>query len=401
MSNDIHQSKTERIMNSSVSGLCVSSNSEYGSLNSTILGTFNRDHLPLETFNISADFSAANSLLKEAYPDWYVDEVNEDIEDFRKLLIKKGVTVVRPEWPFPSSTFSNPLWTSQGYDIYNVRDNHLIVDDIVISCPSSERFRVNEHYAFHNIFNSIVDLYSVKWLYAPRPVLPEGFSLPLNVKPNELQIREDAKHRLLSLGHQESYTTLAESEPIFDAANVCRLGNDILYLVSSTANKKGFNWLSSILPSKYKIHPTMTYRSSHIDSTICPLSNGLVLMNGDRVDDRTAPSLLKTWDKIYFTDVEPIPSAEIEFFENVRLPIHKELKALGFNSRVGHISSPWGGLNVFSLNESTVFVEQSQIKLIRVLENKGLTVIPVRYRHMYTMLGCLHCSTLDLHRDPV
>jgi len=37
--------------------------------------------------------------------------------------------------------------------------------------------------------------------------------------------------------------------------------------------------------------------------------------------------------------------------------------------------------------------------LIRTLGAKGFEVIPIRMRHCYTMLGGLHCTTLDVVRE--
>lgn len=68
-------------------------------------------------------------------------------------------------------------------------------------------------------------------------------------------------------------------------------------------------------------------------------------------------------------------------------------------SDLNHISSPWAGLNVLSLDPHTVLVHDRQEKLIRELERHQMTVIPVRMRHRYTMLGGLHCSTLDTVRQ--
>ena len=36
-------------------------------------------------------------LSKEAYPKWLLDEVNEDLEEVRKIFVKFGVKVYRPE----------------------------------------------------------------------------------------------------------------------------------------------------------------------------------------------------------------------------------------------------------------------------------------------------------------
>jgi N-dimethylarginine dimethylaminohydrolase len=52
-----------------------------------------------------------------------------------------------------------------------------------------------------------------------------------------------------------------------------------------------------------------------------------------------------------------------------------------------------------SIDPGTVLVHDRQVEMIRILEGKGFTVVPVRMRHCYTMLGGLHCTTLDVVRD--
>ena len=56
---------------------------------------------------------------------------------------------------------------------------------------------------------------------------------------------------------------------------------------------------------------------------------------------------------------------------------------------------------ITSVDPSTVLVHDRQTELIRVLEARQFTVVPVRMRHCYTMLGGLHCTTLDVVRDSV
>ena len=377
----------------------VSSHDEFTKLNSVILGTFSKDSIPIEIQKPNADLSKALRLISKAYPDWYVDEVNEDIENFKKILEKNNVEVFRPKWPFKTSEFTSPNWTTHGYDIYNVRDNQIIFGNTILSSPPSSRYRQNEYFAFYKLFCSLQEKSNANWVFTPKPSLPEGFSLPLNKKPTKLELQESQKHFNLSGGLEDEFTKLIESEIIFDAANIIRIGKDILYLVSSTANLAGYKWLKRFLGPNYRVHLTNTYRSSHLDSTICPLAPGLVLLNGDRVDDNTIPEMFKKWEKIYFTDVSPIPEYEINFFRNIREPISKELKSLNIESPISHISSPWGGLNVFSLSPETVCVEENQTELIKVLEKHKLNVIPIKYRHCFTMLGCLHCSTLDINRE--
>jgi N-dimethylarginine dimethylaminohydrolase len=55
-------------------------------------------------------------------------------------------------------------------------------------------------------------------------------------------------------------------------------------------------------------------------------------------------------------------------------------------------------MNILSVNPNTVIVGKDQISLIKVLESKGFTVIPMPMRHARTLSGGFHCATLDLRR---
>jgi len=57
------------------------------------------------------------------------------------------------------------------------------------------------------------------------------------------------------------------------------------------------------------------------------------------------------------------------------------------------------GLNFLSVDPQTVIVDQRQTALIRLLESKKFTVVPVRMRHIYTQGGGIHCATLDTVRE--
>jgi glycine amidinotransferase/scyllo-inosamine-4-phosphate amidinotransferase 1 len=202
----------------------------------------------------------------------------------------------------------------------------------------------------------------------------------------------------LSGGLKQVFHYLDDHEVIFDAANIIRVDQDILFLISCTGNLKAAQWLSNVLGPDYKVHVTHAYRSSHLDSTILPLRHGTVLLNGARVNESTCPVLFEGWDKIYFTDVAPVPESEVEFHRSIRLPTFNQLSQIGVHSGLNHISSPWAGLNVLSISPQTVVVHDRQTALIRELEQRRFTVIPVRMRHCYTMLGGLHCTTLDVVR---
>ena len=63
------------------------------------------------------------------------------------------------------------------------------------------------------------------------------------------------------------------------------------------------------------------------------------------------------------------------------------------------MSSPWVGMNLLSLDQNTVLVDERQINLINLLKKYKFQVITVKLRHMYTQGGGIHCATLDTVRD--
>jgi N-dimethylarginine dimethylaminohydrolase len=376
------------------------SQDEWSPLRAVIVGTVEGfcPGIDAEVAHMGKLDEAAN-VAQQAFPRWYLDEVAEDLHDFCQLLTRAHVEVMRPEWKEASPRFCTPSWCASGFDIYNVRDLHVVVGNTLIESAPSSRFRLFESLAFRDVLLKRFFDEGMRWVSAPPPRLANGFIREMTRPVTTLERAEDEAHQRLSRGLTERHHQLTEDEVIFDAANIMRLGRDLLVLVSSTANRKAVRWLSEIVAPEYRVHETHTYRSSHLDSTILPLREGLVLLNAARVEDETCPSVLRSWEKLYFGDMAPVPDEEIQFHREVRLPVHAQLAALGFESSLQHISSPWAGLNVFSLDSNTVCVHDRQAGLIRELERRRFTVIPVRMRHCYTMLGGLHCTTLDVVRE--
>lgn len=378
----------------------LNSHNEWAPLKTVVVGTVEGFRPGLEiSDNRPGLMEAAQEIVMKAYPRWYLDEVAEDLDDLCNIFRRAGVRVLRPEWTEASSHFETPNWAASGFDIYNVRDLHIVFGNTLVSSASSARFRLFETFAFRELLYEHFFDDGFKWISAPLPRLRGEYVHEITAPRNDLESAEDTQHHRLSHGLSEVYHRLDEHEVIFDSANIIRLGRDILFLVSNTGNHKAVKWLQNVLGPEYRVHVTQAYRSSHLDSTILPLHEGAVLLNGVRVDQASCPEVFETWDKVYFTDVVPLPKAEVDFHTSVRLPVHHQLKAMGVASKLSHISSPWVGLNVLSIDPRTVLVHDEQKALIRLLEARGLTVIPVRMRHCYSMLGGLHCTTLDLVRE--
>jgi glycine amidinotransferase len=295
--------------------------------------------------------------LEGAYPEWLINEANEDLQGLADILSKLGVKVHRPIPLDHSVEFSTPEWKTTGWYTWCPRDLLLPLDNLVIETPSSCRARYFEARAYHNIMlDAIKD--GVEWIAAPKPILP------------------DESYQFEDIDRKPSLTNL---EPVFDAPNCVRMGKDIMFQISNTGNHWGLQWLKNTLePRGYRIHPAEhIYSYGHFDSTIIPLRPGLVLLNSSRVTPDNCPKLFEKWDKIWFEDC---------VVQGSKVP--------------GGVApcSPYIGMNILSVNPNTIVCDSTQEPLMRELDKYGIDSIPVQFRHAMTLSGGIHCATLDLRR---
>jgi glycine amidinotransferase/scyllo-inosamine-4-phosphate amidinotransferase 1 len=160
---------------------------------------------------------------------------------------------------------------------------------------------------------------------------------------------------------------------VFDAANVCRLNDTWLYLESDSGNRRAYDWLCNEFPT-VTIELVNFYSGVHIDSTIVPLREGLVMLNASRVSEATVPKCLQSWEKIWVHDVVAQGFYEYPY------------------------ASKWIAMNMLVVDPATVIVDRHQAELIKTLESYRFTVIPLELRHSRTLGGGFHCVTLDLLR---
>lgn len=381
----------------------VNSFNEWDSLKEVIVGTSRGTMATLTWKNPTPPpeqlLAQAYELAKQASPEWFYEEVEEDLDGLAETLRGLGVTVRRPQ-PFDlSEMYSTPFWSSTSNNIYNTRDLNLVVGNTVIESPSYLESRYFEATALYPIWYEYLE-HGFRWISGPKPLLNYPAKVPYFRDENERELTdEDIKHQELTGGRLEKLHKLAEREILFEAANTVRMGKDLLYLISSSGNEIAAKWLQSILGDEYRVHTTKDiYRSSHIDSTVMCLRPGLVLLNDTRVNESNCPSIFDSWEKIYFSDVAPTSEAELEHQKEVRDPIGYQLEELGFGTNLHDMSSPWVGLNFLSVDPETVVVDERQAPLISLLEGRGFNVVPIRMRHIYTQGGGIHCATLDTVR---
>lgn len=253
-------------------------------------------------------------------PQWIIDESNEDLDGLVKILERAGVHVHRPE--------EMDFVARGGMYNYCPRDRFIVAGDTIVDPAMMYPCRDMEREALHDVVDA-----AARYLHMPRH---EGM--------------------------------------VLDAANVCRLGDRWLYLESPSGNRAAYDWLCQQLPD-IEIELCNFYAGVHIDSTIVPLREGLVLLNAARVTEETCPRVFKDWEKIWIDDC-----VAQDFYQYP-------------------YASKWIGLNMLSIDSETVIVDAAQTAIITTLERKGFTVIPHTLRHSRTLGGGFHCVTLDTWRQ--
>ena len=291
-----------------------------------------------------------------SFPQRVIDETEEDLDAFVAVLKERGVTVKRPQtWPHEAS-FSTIHWQAHGFYNYCPRDVMLVIGDHIIETPNVIRSRSQETFSYRSIMVDYLRS-GAKWYSAPKPMLLDTL---FDVDSERPVPRND--------------------EPAFDAANVLRLGRDLIYLVSGTGNELGGQWLQTILGEEFRVHfLNDVYYGSHIDSTFVALRPGLMLCSPARVNDDTLPDILKQWEVIYSPPMENTGEFDADYLS----------KSIGSN---------WINMNLFSIDPGLVVVDRDQTALIKLLERKGLDVVPLKLRHSKMLGGGFHCVTLDIRR---
>lgn len=77
----------------------------------------------------------------------------------------------------------------------------------------------------------------------------------------------------------------------------------------------------------------------------------------------------------------------------------ERLGDLGFECLWVHPEEPWG-VNCLALSPGTVLMSESAPRTAALLERRGLTVVTVPYDELERNGGGIHCSTMELLRDP-
>lgn len=303
----------------------IDSRNEWDPLEAIIVGEARHANWPM-TDAVFAE-EARNSLWTETpapsgpVPQVIIDQANRELDRLCEVLANYGAEVYRPrEMDFVEE---------QGMYNYCPRDRLLIAGDTIVD--------VNMMYPCRN--------QEIKNYYRLLAEAQRIFTMPRN------------------------------QDMVLDAANICRLGDTWLFLESASGNIKAHEWLQAKFP---EIHIELCnfYSGVHIDSTITPLREGLVMLNASRVNPQNCPRVFKDWEKIWVTEDMIVAQ---DFYQYP-------------------YASKWIAMNMLVLDPETVIIDAAQTQLINILKSKGIDSMPLTLSHSRTLGGGFHCVTLDTRR---
>ena len=303
----------------------INSCNEWDPLEAIVVGSATKANWPT-TDPVFAE-EARNSLWTETpapsgpVPQSIIDEANRELDTLSETLARSGATVYRPR----------PMDFVQRKGMYNYcpRDRLLVAGDAIVDC---------------------------NMMYPCRNQEIENY------------------YRLLSEA-KNIFTMPRDQDMTLDAANICRLGDTWLFLESASGNISAYYWLKSKFP-KITIELCNFYAGVHIDSTITPLREGLVMLNASRVTEANCPKAFRDWEKIYITEDQIVVQ---DFYQYP-------------------YASKWIAMNMLALDPETVIIDAAQTELITILKSKGIDSIPLTLSHSRTLGGGFHCVTLDIRR---
>ena len=310
-------------------------------------------------------------------PQEMADKANEQLDNFGKILESRGIRVDRPTPLDFSQTVQTPDWKQASmFGCMPPRDVLITIGNEILEATMSYRSRWYEYLCYRPLLEQYFkEDPNMRWEAAPKPRLAERTYKKDFWKEWNTLSEEEQLERSRNLDW-----ALTEVEPLFDAADMMRLGKDIIFQPSMVSNMAGADWIRRHFPD-HRVH-VMNFKEKtqvHIDSTWIPLRPGLILHNRER---DAVPEQLKMYE---INDWEIVECVQPQRMEKARLSY----------------CSIWLSINLLVLNPKTVCVEASETAQMEQLDKLGFEVIPVPYYDVAPFGGGLHCSTTDICREGV
>jgi len=308
-----------------------------------------------------------------------IEKAQKQMNHFCDLLSSHGIRVDRPNSIDWNNIVKTPFFEIQSeFGCMPPRDILLTVGSEMLEATMSNRSRWFEYRVYRDILHSYwLHDKDMRWEAAPKPQLTDA-SYKMKYLDEHDSMGE--QFRLERVANRD-FVTRDWVEPLFDAADVLRLGKDLFVQHGFTTNLAGIEWIRRHFP-EHRVH-TVNFLGDqfpiHIDASLVPLRPGLILYNANR----------------------KLPKEQKEIFErngwdivDAVTPAHSTPPPLCYHSE-------WLSMNMLVVDDKYVMVEASETNQIKQIEGFGFEVVPVPFRDAYPFGGGLHCATADVYREGV
>ncbi|KAL8784907.1 MAG: hypothetical protein Q9195_008844 [Heterodermia aff. obscurata] len=288
------------------------------------------------------------------FPARIVRKAEEELDNLATVLEAEGIKVYR-------STPGIDWLASKGYTGAMPRDGLLVVGNTIIESCFAWSCRSREiQLAYASLLDELAEDGQTRIIRRPQCAFADS-----------LDIDEEK-------GREVSWV-INNSRPAFDAADFMRFGKVLLGQYSHVTNQAGMDYIRKHLPPTYQLEilEVNDPAAMHIDATILPLRDGLLVYNPNKVTE----TALRAHDVLTAWTLEPYPF-------DPKDPDDPPL----------YMTSPWLSLNVLVLGERVV-VEASDHKTAAWFQSLGMHCIKCPFRHVNSIGGSFHCATVDLVRQ--
>lgn len=362
----------------------VNSHNDWDPLEETMLGFPDNACIPPDEPAYQAKIRASYRPIYEPGPrtDESIRKAKIQFDNFARVLeFQCNVKVRRPEILDYRENVKTPFWEVPNQNGAECpRDTLLVLGNEIIEAPMSWRGRFFEFMSYRKLLNQLMEEDpDMLWTMAPKPTMADSmydFDYPWDTES------EERKKAIFDFRYVTN-----ETEPIFDAADVLRLGKDLIVQHNFNTNRKGIEWLRRHTKSRgYRVHEI------HFPGETIPCHTDAILVH-------VAPPTNERKGKLIMCTDRKIPEAEMnKIFRGSNFEV---VDAPPPNSRKMPVlcqSSAWLSINILFVAPDRCIIEETEIPTINFLESLGIKCVRVPYRDAYEFGGGVHCATGDIRR---
>jgi glycine amidinotransferase len=296
----------------------------------------------------------------------FLQERIRDLDNLAEVLKSEGIKVYRPNEINKVKKIQTPEFITELSSASNVRDLTLVYQNKLIETPTFVR---NRYFENHNMLDIFYDVWDKGkggiWINSPLQKLTED-----SIDIEHWKTKRD-------------FTNIPDRfEMAIDAAQYMRINeNECFVSISSYNHYLGHLWVKQHFPD-VKFYEFYHLLDNHLDGCFTVLREGVFLVNPKHQIKEYMPDKFKSWTYLYPYETH-----------------RKYPKEKATDVQIQLASERGMDINVLSISPDTVVVSEDAVGTIKVLEENGFKVIPIKFRHSEIFAGGIHCSTLDLHRE--